>query len=157
MTMVGTSLIGPIADRYFVKRLKRLTYYVYFTLVVVLTITLLTVPSPFRHSKSLIFNIVNNNHNVAFIIIAILASLLGFLTGALVTLFLELAAEISYPVSEGTSNMFNVLVANITAMLIISVGTWINTYWITFLLFVITCICLILLMFAKEQYHRSRL
>ena len=154
MAMVGTLIIGPIADKYFVKRLRLLIYYVFFLFIVILIIAVFVLPSPFSHNKSLIIIDDNTSYGAKCVIVSVIAVLLGTLEGALVPLFLELAAEVSYPVSEGSSATLNVFVNNIAALVFIGIGTWINTYWETLLVLGVICFCLFLLTLIKEQYKR---
>merc|ERR1712083_856128 len=88
------------------------------------------------------------------VVIAVLVSVMGVFEGALVPLFFELAADISYPISEGTSGTVIVLFNNVVALVCIGIGTWMSTKWETLFALGICALCVIVLSLVKEQYNR---
>ena len=75
--------------------------------------------------------------------------------GSCYTLFYELAAEVSYPVSEGTSGMLFVFIVNIGCLIWVGIGNWISTKWETFLCFIVYIVSIVLLLTIKEVYKRK--
>ena len=88
------------------------------------------------------------------IVIGVLGGLSGILLGGAMPLFYELCAEVSYPVSEGSSASLLVFIENIALLLFVGLAGLISTKWQT-LFVVITCVlCLVLLIFVREKYQR---
>ena len=113
VSMVGGMVIGPIADKYFVKKLRRFIYILLGLTLVVLFVLLFIVPSPWTNDSMILIH--DDSSTLAKnVVLNIFIGFLGFFTGGLVPLFFELSAEVSYPASEGSSGMLLVFIDNLT-------------------------------------------
>ena len=153
-SMLGGMVMGMIADRYFVKNLRRLIYILFGVTLVVLFVLLFIVPSPWA-DDSMIFIKKDSTIVTKNIVLNIFIGFLGFFEGSLVPLFYELSCEVSYPVSEGSSAMLLVFVVNITCLIFVGIGNWLNTKWETFFAIIVCCLCVLFISTIKEQYKRQ--
>ena len=151
---VSAMFIGPIADKYFVKKLKLLLYYLFGMYVFIIIICILVLPSPFSHTKSVILISDDTSYNTKVIIVATLICIYAMIARMFGPIYLEIAAEVGYPVSEGTSATMNVFLNNVAALIFIGIGSWINTYWELPLLLSVILLCWLMLCVAKEEYKR---
>jgi hypothetical protein len=148
--IVGMWAIGPVADRYFEQNLKTL-------LVIVSAITVVLfgwVISMFEATcVYLPFNPVPRSTPTVFVAI----SLLGFFRTAAVPIMYELAAEISFPVPEGTSAGVTVLAEHATLMTMLFVAPHIQLGVLNLICFAGLALSpLVLVLFLKRPtYHRA--
>lgn len=153
MSVVGGFAIGPIADRCFQRKLKRLLLILFGFAILILAVLLFVLPSPFDKDSMFILN-ADSTKQEKVMVIAVLVSVMGLFEGALIPLFFELAADISYPISEGTSATVIVLFNNVICLVCIGVGAWMSTKWETFFALIVCGICVVVLCAVKEQYNR---
>merc|ERR1712032_946321 len=99
--------------------------------IAILCILLFVLPSPFDENSLFLIDDECTQKN-KILVIGILVAIMGFFEGALVPLFFELAADISYPVSEGTSGTLIVFTNASICLILIGVGSWMSTRWETF-------------------------
>ena len=153
MTAIGGTFIGPIADRFFNKKLKLLLIILYIIIIINLCILFLVLPSPFS-SKSLI--LINDQSTMIYkeVLLNVLIGSLGFFNGCLVPPFFEVIAEKSYPINEGSSGLYLVTINCMGVLIFIGIGSWLNTTWETFLVTIICIISVCLFTFIKEEYKR---
>jgi hypothetical protein len=148
--IVGMWAVGPVADRYFEQNLKTL-------LVIVSTITVALfgwVITMFEATcVYLPFNPVPRSNLTVFVAI----SLLGFFRTAAVPVMYELAAEISFPVPEGTSAGVIVLAEHATLMTMLFVAPHIQLGVLNLICFAGLALSpLVLVLFLKRPtYHRA--
>eukprot|EP01129_Flabellula_baltica_P012129 TRINITY_DN5427_c0_g1_i1.p1 TRINITY_DN5427_c0_g1~~TRINITY_DN5427_c0_g1_i1.p1 ORF type:complete len:438 (+),score=54.58 TRINITY_DN5427_c0_g1_i1:78-1391(+) len=146
--VIGSFAVGFLGDSFFKKKFKLLF------LILLLSGTILavffTISFPSLLSESPLIEL----PGFAVIIMIILSGIFLFSASPLAV---ELAVEITYPVSEGTSaslltwsmNLFNLLFLVITPKF---QSSWINSFFLCSLLF-----CFILTLFVKEKYNRSNI
>eukprot|EP01083_Nonionella_stella_P071266 191317_1 len=149
--MCGGIIIGPICDRWFAKRLKKLLFWICIALMVCVFCLSLVVPSPFHNAYGL-----SEQHSVEqrMLMIGILNGVCGLFVGCSLPVFYELCAEISYPVSEGSSAISLVFMENIALLVLVAMANWISTQWFPVLLLFVCVLCVVLLLFVKETYKR---
>ena len=148
---IGSVVVGIVADRYFVKKLKTLLYIILSLLVVSIFASLFLLPSPWM-SNLLIIN--NCSHTTKIILLNIIGIAIGFFQGSGVPLYYELAAESSYPINQSNSAAMILVVSNFAAYIFIGIGTWLDTKWDLFLVLIMSIICIVLVGFATEIYKR---
>ncbi len=153
MSVIGGFIIGPIADKYFRKDLKKLIFILFFFAILILCILFFVLPSPFDEDPMFILN-KNSTDDKKIIVINILVAIMGIFEGALIPLFFELSADIAYPISEGTSATMIVFINNVVCLICIGIGTWMSTKWETFFALIICVFCVMLMCVVKEQYNR---
>eukprot|EP01084_Bolivina_argentea_P201115 343824_1 len=153
MSVIGGFIIGPIADKYFNKNLKKLIFILFFFAILILCILFFVLPSPFDEDSMFILNKDSSNKN-KIIVINILVAIMGIFEGALIPLFFELSADIAYPISEGTSATMIVFINNVVCLICIGIGSWMSTKWETFFALIICLVCVMLMCIVKEQYNR---
>ena len=100
-SMVGGMVTGPVADKFFVKKLRRFIYILFGLTVIVLFMLLFVLPSPWSNDSMILLH-VDSSQLTKNVVLNIFIGLLGFCEGGLVPLFYELSVEVSYPVSEGS-------------------------------------------------------
>lgn len=156
LIFIGSVASGFIADSCFHKRLKLFLVITYIAGAIVLFILLLILPSPWKSDESLI--IINENSSNLFknIILNILIGLLGFILGGTSAAGYELLAEVSFPVTEGTSSTALVFMNNVSCLIFVGIGSWINTTYETLLALVVMILSVISLFFVKEEYKRKK-
>eukprot|EP01084_Bolivina_argentea_P294755 507283_1 len=153
-SMIGGLITGPVADKYFEKKLRKFIYILFVLTLIVLLILLFIIPSPFSNDSLIILS--NNTCQLTKnIVLNVFIALLGICEGGLVPLFYELSVEVSYPVSEGSSAMLLVYVLNITCLVFVGIGNWLNTKWETLFAILICGLCLLFISTIKEQYKRK--
>ena len=153
MVSVGGVTIGNIADRCFARRLRRLMIIIFTVTLMVLAALLVLIPNPiFADALLDRFDLSNFEKNV---ILDILVAVMGLCYGGLVPLFFELSAEVSYPVSAGSTGMLLMFLANSVLFVFTGMGSWLNTEWETSFAIVMCGLCVVLLCTIKEEYKRK--
>ena len=153
-SMIGGMVTGPVADKFFVKKLRRFIYILLSLTVFVLLILLFVIPSPWSNDSMILLHD-DSSRLTKNVVLNIFIGLLGFFAGGLVPLFYELSVEVSYPVSEGSSAMLLVFVTNVTCLIFVGIGNWLNTKWETFFAIIVCSMCLLFISTIKEQYKRK--
>ena len=152
--ILGGVVIGCIVDKWFAKRLKLVIMVLFIAMIVCMGLLLFVVPSPWKDKPMILVNGNGQSNERKVVVIGVLGGLSGILLGGAMPLFYELCAEVSYPVSEGSSASLLVFIENIALLLFVGLAGLISTEWQT-LFVVITCVlCLVLLIFVKEKYQR---
>ncbi len=146
MAGVGGGLaIGVIADRWFARKLKRLLVGAFFLTTLSYVWFTLLLPSPFKDQP-----VVPASH--ASVLAA--SVLTGFFQGACDPLFYELAAEITYPLPEGTSAGLITFVYNAAALIMLYVAPVVSITWMNTMATLTFIISAVLTMLVRERYLR---
>eukprot|EP01084_Bolivina_argentea_P291271 500581_1 len=146
-------LIGYIADKCFVEKLKKFINILFVFNILFLMLLFFILPSPFN-DNSIIFT--ECKGNCILILLNVMIGLMAFCEEGLLPLFYELSAEISYPVSEGSCGMLLSLINNIAALIFIFIASAMNTKYETFLALIVAVICIVLITVVKEEYKRNK-
>lgn len=81
--------------------------------------------------------------------------LAGLFLGGITPLFYELGAELTFPVSEGTSAGLLTLMLNLGALIFLAAGAYIDPMWMNLIMTSVVCVCLVMTVFVREKYVRS--
>ncbi|ETO18574.1 hypothetical protein RFI_18691 [Reticulomyxa filosa] len=155
-SLCGGMIIGPISDQWFRRKLKKLLIILFFAAITSFAITFITIPSPWWTYGEPIEKLQGDGQRDSrFGIVLVCVVLIGFFSGGIVPVFFEIVAELSYPVSEGTSGMCLVFVNNIASLMIIGIGSWLNTKYETIVSLCILVVCLLVSISVKEVYKRD--
>lgn len=154
MLMVGGLISGPLADRYFVKQLKKLLLIFFIFMIFAVAVLLFIMPSPFYHQPLIIIND-GSSLLMKNLVLHIFCGFVAFFDGALIPMFYELTVECAFPCSEGTSIMLLVYINNVACFVFVGIGNWLNTRWETLCTLIVCCFSFIFILAVKEKYHRK--
>jgi len=143
-SFVGMLISGVISDRYFASNLKTLIVLLFFFGTILNAIFTSMFPMPYYSDPLL---------PAPKSVVSITVFFAGFFQGMLDPLFLELAAQICFPASEGTSAGILTFCYNSAALAVLSIPSslvvWINSiYTVTF------AVCVLLTYSIQEKYLR---
>jgi len=142
----GGLLVGILGDSIFKRKFKLMLVTLFFLCSLTLVWFTISLPSLIsRHP------LIRNNEGT--IITSI--TLAGLFLGSTNPLFYELSAEMTYPVTEGSSAGILTLVNNLACVIVLGIGPFINVNWINTLVVISIIGCGILLLPIKEEYRRS--
>eukprot|EP01129_Flabellula_baltica_P011022 TRINITY_DN4742_c0_g1_i2.p1 TRINITY_DN4742_c0_g1~~TRINITY_DN4742_c0_g1_i2.p1 ORF type:complete len:476 (+),score=55.04 TRINITY_DN4742_c0_g1_i2:481-1908(+) len=141
-------IIGALGDTLFKRKFKALLL-IFWTLgFAVSLIFTLCLPNPFDTTP--LFDL----HPTTILILIIVCGSLLFGTNAIV---LELAVELTYPVSEGTTAGMVTWILNGSMMVFLFVVPTFDKKWANTLFVGVIMLCLTLLLFVREKYNRLEL
>ena len=146
--IIGGIVVGPILDIFFRRRQKVLL--VILTAASVICFAWFTLCLP--HPPISEMNKIRIPSDTFSIVLSLCAA--GFFQGACGPVFFELAAELVFPVPEATSAGLLSLVNNAACLVMLIVGTFINTKWMNFIQTSSILFCLVLVCFVREEYKR---
>merc|ERR1719319_387485 len=141
---VGQLIGGPLAQRYFDKRLKRLILGCYCALLPLFV--LFTLSNPTLGTTYL---------NVPNWVRLLLLFVLAILSGMYIPPVFELAAEITYPQVEAMSAGWILLFSNLGGFIFLALGTVLKPTDDNLVAVVGTVLITILILFSKERYFRA--
>jgi MFS family permease len=143
---VGTVVVGPVADRYYPRRFKRLLLQLFVMQVVLFGLFMLSLPVGGRASA---------------VLPASGASLMGLVCiasvflGATTPIMIELGAEVTFPASEGVSAGLVSAVLNLSALVFLALLAYIPTSHLSGLVVATCTLCGLCLLPVREHYLRS--
>ena len=142
---VGCIVSGRMADLYFPRRFKALAIWLFFIDALLFVWLTLTLPSPWGGPLA---------PNGALSIVSAI-TLAGFFQGALDPLFYELGAELTYPVSEGTSAGLYTFVYAFAQLLLLFISPIIDLVWQNVVMTGAIVLCGLLACLVREDYRRA--
>eukprot|EP01084_Bolivina_argentea_P292987 503851_1 len=151
---LGGILFGFIADKWFQKQLKSFTIFALLVITLLFMVLLFSLPSPWDNKSKLLYNV---GLDEKMIVLNLLIGFIGLISGGVSCLFYELVANISFPVTEGTSSTLLVFGNNLTCLIFVGIGNWINTKWETFLAVIMCVVAVILMVTVRDQYKREKI
>lgn len=145
-SLLGMLVSGWIADTFFQRRLKQLML-IYFILGVILTIGVtLMFPTPFASTAI---------WQASEWQVALFMTVAGGFQGCLDPLFLELAAEITFPSKEGTSAGLSNVATNFAALAVLLLAPVLFAVSMNTVYLVGLITCVLLTSCVRQQYLRS--
>eukprot|EP01119_Soliformovum_irregulare_P010321 TRINITY_DN2538_c0_g1_i2.p1 TRINITY_DN2538_c0_g1~~TRINITY_DN2538_c0_g1_i2.p1 ORF type:complete len:228 (-),score=78.34 TRINITY_DN2538_c0_g1_i2:32-715(-) len=144
--IIGGILVGILGDTLFKRKFKWVILVLLFLSTVLCLFFTLSLPS-FFSTHPLIPN------SYWSIVLSIIFA--GLFVGSAAPLFLELGAEITFPISEGSSAAVITLVNNLASLLLLIVGPLINRNWINFIAAVCIGASTLATFFVRESYKRK--
>ncbi len=143
---LGTLVVGPVAERWFHCRLKRLLVLLFQAQIVLfagLTLSLPVFGSPAPLSNA-------SAGRLLFLVGSAAACL-----GATSPLFIELGAEISYPASEGISAGLVSATINLAGLVLLVWLDHVPSDWLSAMVTLVTMLCAALFGPVREEYIRT--
>lgn len=143
---LGTLAVGPVAERWFHRRLKRLLILLFQAQVVLfagltLSLPLFGSPAPLSNAST---------GRLLFLVGSAAACL-----GATSPLFVELGAELSYPASEGISAGLVSAAINLAGLVLLACLDYVPSDWLSGMVTMVTILCAALFGPVREEYLRT--
>eukprot|EP00742_Colponemidia_sp_Colp-10_P002780 GILJ01002972.1.p1 GENE.GILJ01002972.1~~GILJ01002972.1.p1 ORF type:complete len:458 (-),score=57.19 GILJ01002972.1:377-1750(-) len=151
-TMAGilaALLVGHLSDRYFPRRYKKTLLTCFTVSFLVFCWLTLSLPEPFIDYNVFGYQL-GSPSNVGLTI-----AVAGMFLGAANPVFFEFAAELSYPIPEGTSAGALVFINNVGCLCFLFIVPQIPNQWLNVIIACNVLLCTIALSFVKESYKRA--
>ena len=149
--VVGALISGPIVDRYFSGKLKRVIMTLQCIDIIWFAIACLVLPNRLWGNGV----ILKFGASATFVVLWILAVIIGLTYGMILPLFSEILAEVAYPVPEASSSNAVFLIGLPMMILMIQIGS-INTSITSPLALGLVIIAFALNHFVVERYGRPK-
>eukprot|EP01116_Phalansterium_solitarium_P018223 TRINITY_DN4755_c0_g2_i1.p1 TRINITY_DN4755_c0_g2~~TRINITY_DN4755_c0_g2_i1.p1 ORF type:complete len:476 (+),score=196.57 TRINITY_DN4755_c0_g2_i1:97-1524(+) len=146
--IVGGIGVGRLGDTVFKGRFKLLLILMYSMCTASFVYLTLSLPSLFSPKALLPTN---------RWVVLVACTCAGLFQGAAGPLFYEFAAELTYPVPEGTTAGLITMMNNVACLAVIGVSPYIPLLWLNCVMTIAVAIATVLLGFIREDYRRSRL
>jgi FLVCR family MFS transporter len=143
--VVGNAGAGLVADRWFVQRYKTFLIRVFMLSAACFGVLTLSLHNPFITPAPIPSSPAS---------IMIIGSLAGVLQSACDPLFYELAAEISFPLEEGSSASMIAFLFNAATLVMLFVAPAISLTLFNAIMTATMVVCALGVCFTKESYHR---
>jgi FLVCR family MFS transporter len=143
--VVGNAGAGVVADVWFVQRYKRFLIWVFILSAACFALFTLSLPNPFISPAPI------PSSETSIMIIGTMA---GVFQSACDPLFYELAAEISFPLEEGTSASLIAFLFNAATLIMLFVAPVISISLFSTIMTATLIVCALGVCFSKESYHR---
>jgi len=144
-TVLGAAVVGFVADKWFVRRMKRMLLVIWGACIALFTWFTLSLPSPAFPNPPIPSNAAS---------IGIAVALGGLFQGAIDPPLYELAAEASFPVHESTSASLITFTWNVATLLMLFVAPHIPVEIYNTLLVSSFVLCALLTIVMREHYRR---
>eukprot|EP01012_Entosiphon_sulcatum_P011818 TRINITY_DN17314_c0_g1_i1.p1 TRINITY_DN17314_c0_g1~~TRINITY_DN17314_c0_g1_i1.p1 ORF type:complete len:532 (+),score=76.49 TRINITY_DN17314_c0_g1_i1:1005-2600(+) len=142
--IVGGLVMAQLADTAMKRRHKRLLLYSFVFAVPLFLLFTLALPNPFSA--------------VGFLTggsVVLIAGLVGLCVGAAAPIYFEFAAELTYPISAGSSASMLALAENLGALLLYTLAVPIPAEFLNSVMSVFMLMCCGAMVYVKEKYART--
>lgn len=145
--VAGSIIGGYLCDKFFQRKFKAVIIVCY--ILAIIFFSIFTICFPSFISEKPILDVVPFPW-----VPAVLVIIIGVVFGIVYPVFLELAAEISFPMNEFYSAAVITLLYNICALIVLLAGSYIPSEFVSGGVTASLILCTILMIFVKEEYRR---